>query len=903
MAEVLAAMVVGPLVSMVKEKASSYLLDQYRVMEGLEKQHEVLKRKLPAILDVIADAEEQAASKREGAKAWLEGVRKMAYQANDVMDEFKYEALRRKAKQEGHYKELGMDVIKLFPSHNRVAFRYRMGNKLSVILQELDVLIAEMHAFRSARALRIKGALLSKQAPFLKPRCLHHLRYLDLSKSDIKSLPEDISILYHLQTLNLSYCENLEELPKGMKHMTALHYLYTHGCEELKSMPADLRQLTSLKTLTCFVAGASSRCSKVGELGRLDDLRGQLELRQLENVKEADAKAAKLGNKKKVARLTLRWTDSDKEPQNSDKEVLEGLEPHDELKVLRIYSYSGGTCPTWMDKLKVIVEIELCACKKLEKLPAVWQLPALKVLRLLGLPNFETWWGTSEVQGQKPTFPVLEKLLIRECKSLAALPKATFPELREMSLRDLDMFERWEAGEETLEEQVVFPQLEKLSIWSCKSLPALPKASVINPPFGGVDTECRSAFPALKELILTDLKTLKRWEAGEGTPREEVTFHWLDKLTIRSCPELTTLPEAPKLSVFEVKGASRKLLSLPAASRYIASLFNLELSTKTESVAELSSSELVHGKEKWGKYPLTSMTLYGCNLLFSHSSALALWTCFAQLVKLKISGCDALVYWPENVFRALLSLRMLRIAFCRKLTGHTEESSEQSERERERSGLPCLESLEISMCASLVAVPNLPASLKTLQISMFSNLESIVFGQQEDTLSVVPGSSSEAREPTTAVLKLLSAANHRFLPCLESLAIQRCGGLSKVANLPPSIKTLDIWECLNLQSLSGQLDALQTLRIRHCSKLKSLESCLGRLPSLEGLHLVDCSSLQFLPNGPQAYSSLGALTIKSCPGIKLLPPSLQQRLDHLEEKDLDVRYEGSLADLANDGLL
>ncbi|XP_022680790.1 putative disease resistance protein RGA3 isoform X2 [Setaria italica] len=147
MAEVLATMVVGPLVSMVKEKASSYLLEQYQVVEGLEKQHKLLKRKLPAILDVITDAEEQAAAKREGAKAWLEEVRQVAYQANDVLDEFKYEALRRKAREEGHYKELGMDVIKLFPSHNRFVFRIKMGNKLRIILQELDVLIAEMNCF------------------------------------------------------------------------------------------------------------------------------------------------------------------------------------------------------------------------------------------------------------------------------------------------------------------------------------------------------------------------------------------------------------------------------------------------------------------------------------------------------------------------------------------------------------------------------------------------------------------------------------------------------------------------------------------------------------------------------------------------------------------------------------
>ncbi|XP_066336106.1 putative disease resistance protein RGA3 [Miscanthus floridulus] len=146
MAELAASLVVGPLVSLLKDNVSSSLLDRYNVMEGMEKQRKILERNLPAILDVIANAEKQA-SRRRGVKPWLEALKTVVYEANDVLDEFEYEALRRRAKKNGHITKLGMAGVKLFPTHNRVAFCCRMGNKLSGIVEAIKVLVEEMKDF------------------------------------------------------------------------------------------------------------------------------------------------------------------------------------------------------------------------------------------------------------------------------------------------------------------------------------------------------------------------------------------------------------------------------------------------------------------------------------------------------------------------------------------------------------------------------------------------------------------------------------------------------------------------------------------------------------------------------------------------------------------------------------
>nr|UBY07366.1 NBS-LRR disease resistance protein [Dasypyrum villosum] len=1322
MGEVVAAMAIWPLVSMLVNKAVSSLLDQYKVMEGMEEQHKVLKRKLPAILDVMTDAEEQATAHRDGAKAWLQELKMVAYEANEVFDEFKYEALRREARKKGHYRELGFDVIKLFPSHNRIVFRYKMGRKLCRILKAIEVLIAEMHAFRfkyrpqppvtkqwrhtdyviidpqeiasrsrkkdkknivdtllgqstnadltivpivgmgglgkttlaqlvyneaqiqkhfqlmlwvcvsdtfdvnsvaksiveastkknddtdkppldrlqklvsgqryllvlddvwnngefhkweslkdylkhggtgsvvltttrDKRVAEIMGAdrpyhlnnledcfikeiieakafssekekhvelvnmvdeivkrccgsplaattlgsvlrtktsvnewkavssrssicteetgilpilklsynnlpahmkqcfafcavfpkdymidveklirlwiangfipehkedsletigklifkelasrsffqdiekskkeyyygmekyyysittcrihdlmhdiavsvmdkecvvvtmepsqieelpdtarhlflsfggtkgisndslekrppaiqtLISLESPlgsslqhlskfrslralrlsryahsFLpKPKYLPHLRYLDLSQSYIKALPEDISILYNLQTLDLSNCYYLDRLPMQMKYMTSLRHLYTHGCDKLKSMPPELGKLTNLQTLTFFVAGVPGLdCSDVAELHDLD-LGGQLELSQAENVIEAEAKVANIGNKKDLRELTLRWTSV------SESKVLDNFKPHDDLQVLKIYCY-GGEC---MGMLQNMVEIHLFHCERLQILfrcGTSFTFPKLKVLTLEHLFNFKGWWEKiNERQEEQIIFPLLEKLFIRHCGKLIALPGAPLLE------------EPFHGGNRLV--CTPFSLLESLFIWYSVKLVASRESPLVQEPCSGGYRLVQSAFPALKELALEDLENFRRWDAA--TEGEQISFPQLEKLSIQKCPKITDLPEAPKLSVLEIEDGKQ-------------GIFHYQGDLEPE-------------------IPLTVMELGCCNSFFG-AGALEPWDYFVHLEELKIHRCDVLVHWPEKVFQSLVSLRRLEIKSCENLTGYAQALVEPSASRRSQC-LPGLESLELEDCASLVEMFNVPAFLKHMDISWCHKLE-FIFGMPE----LVKGSSSSEAVVPTAVSELASSPMNYICPCLEHLFVSGCGSLPAVLNLPPSLKTIFISGCSSIQVLSCQLGGLQkpeattsispspimpeplaaattarehllpphlkTLSIRDCagmlggtlrlpaslktlnilgnSGLTSLECLSGEHPlSLEVLDLERCSTLASLPNEPQVYMSLWNLEITGCPAIKKLPRCLHQKLGSIDDdyRILDARYE------------
>jgi len=295
-------------------------------------------------------------------------------------------------------------------------------------------------------------------------RNLKLLCYLDLSYTEIASLPNSICTMYNLQTLLLHGCFKLTELPSDFCKLINLRHLNLEGTQ-LRKMPTKIGGLKNLKMLTDFIVG-EQRGFDIKQLAELNNLQGRLHVSGLKNVIDpADVVAANLKDKKHLEEISMsydEWREIDGSVTEAHVSVLEALQPNRSLKRLAIKDYGGSSFPYWLGNyhLPNLLSLELLGCKLRSQLPPLGEFPSLKKLSISGCDGIEIigpeFYGnnSSNVPFRSletlrfehmsewkewlclECFPLLQELCIKHCPKLRSALPHHLPSLQKLEIID-----------------------------------------------------------------------------------------------------------------------------------------------------------------------------------------------------------------------------------------------------------------------------------------------------------------------------------------------------------------------------------------------------------------------------------------------------------------------------------
>ncbi|XP_050905575.1 putative disease resistance protein RGA1 isoform X2 [Lathyrus oleraceus] len=462
---------------------------------------------------------------------------------------------------------------------------------------------------------------------------LKHLRYLNLSLGNFKTLPESLCELWNLQILKLDYCSRLQRLPYGLVQLKALQHLSLKGCYSLLSLPPHIGMLVSLKTLTKYVVG-KKKGFLLAELGQMN-LKGSLYIKHLERVKSVmSAKEANMV-RKHVSNLELEWrTNEDSQLQENVEEILEVLEPQSQqLQSLTVRGYTGAYFPQWMSSSSLIFlsSLKLIACKSCLHLPDLGKLPSLKNLTVSNMSHVEYIYEEDSCNGGVAGgFTKLEKLVLEQ-----------LPNLVRLSSEDRDN---------------MFPCLSKFEITECPVLLELP------------------CLPSLNDLLVEG-------KCSQHLLSSIHTLGSLEKLSFKDHKELTFFPDGmlrdlPSLKIFDIDGLS-KLEQLPTNINDIQEIFISDC----ENLKSLAD-EVLHGLhslkrlsiKRCQKFNLSEsfqyltcledLTVYSCPEIEGLHEALQHMCALQSLLLANLPNLASLPDWLGN----LILLDRLVISNCPKVT-------------------------------------------------------------------------------------------------------------------------------------------------------------------------------------------------------------------------------------------
>ncbi|KAG6774927.1 hypothetical protein POTOM_018345 [Populus tomentosa] len=785
-----------------------------------------LKVLMISVNGVLDDAEEKQIAK-PAVEMWVNELKDAVYEADDLLDEIAYEALRSEVEVGS---QSSADQVRGFLSA-RFSFqkvKEEMETKLGEIVDMLEYLVQQKDALglregtvEKASSQRISTTSLVDESgvygrdgdkeAIMKLLVelpdsvghLKHLLYASLKGAKIKRLPESMCTLYNLQRLVLEDCRNLVRLPHSIGNLKHLRYVTLKGTA-IKMLPASMGGLCNLQTL--ILRSCKDLIELPDDLGRLI------------NLSHLDIEGTKLSKMPlHMGKLTKLQNLSDfflgKDTGSSIQELGKLQHLQGGLNIWNLQNV--GTAPDALhDNVK--------GMKHLKTLNLMWDGDAndsghvrhvldklepdvnMEYLYIYGYggTRFSDWVGDS-------SFSRIVFMELSRCKYCTSLPPlGQLGSLKELLVR----------GFEGL--------------------------AVVGREFYGSCMSVRKPFGSLESLTLSMMPEWREWISDQGMQ----AFPCLRKLCISGCPNLRKVLSnhlLPSLTTLEIEGCKQLVTSIPRCPII------------DELKLDDDSRHLLLGRLPSGMHSLKVYRFYSIDSIPKEMEQIGSF--LTTLEEIEMENCDSLKCFQLDLFPRL---KTLRISTCSNLESHCEHEGPLED-------LTSLHSLKIWECPKLVSFVKggLPASCLTeLQLFDCANLMSL----PEHMNSLLPSLED---------LRLFLLPKLEFFPVgglpskLKSLYIENCGKLI-AARMQWSLQSLaslskfTVGVDESVESFPEEMllpSALASLEIWSLKTLKSLNySGLQHLTSLGQLTITDCPNLQSMPE-EGLPSSLSSLEIWRCP--------------------------------------
>ncbi|KAF2309010.1 hypothetical protein GH714_000076 [Hevea brasiliensis] len=454
---------------------------------------------------------------------------------------------------------------------------------------------------------------------------LKHLRYLDLSYTDIVTLPETTTSLCNLQTLLLNGCYRLNKLPSEMQNLIKLRHLDMENT--YAGMPQGIEALKSLRILSDFVVGKGNEEVGITALMNLKFLQGALRISRLDNVSNAsDVRGAILLDKERIDYLVM---------EDGDRGVLEMMKPHGNLKNLTIWNYGGQSPASLKDLVIDSFRPARKVCAKLEWIAERFDNnTSLESIKIGCLPYLKS------LPENLHMLTNLHSFRIHKCPSFVSFPQGGLPIVHLKSLKIIEC-EKFEVLPDNMHN---LTSLQELTIKNCPS--------VVSFSEGGLPTT------HFKELTVEDCAKL------ETLPDNIHNLTSLQNLTLKSCP--VSFPEEgfpinlTSLCIDKVEICNPRLIGVCTGSPL-----------STTSVLQVDVlGRLGARNTKWPSTVLGRLTSLekvsikrGCPGVVSFPQD----ELPASLTALHIKGFEDLKYLSNRGFESLSSIEFLILDSCPKL--------------------------------------------------------------------------------------------------------------------------------------------------------------------------------------------------------------------------------------------